>query len=122
MLSYPCGFPFDLWFQRMQFVQTRFCYLDAFDPFYWYNKHSLCECHIKNLAFYQEKAVSSNDGREIVNNELLEGHLGITRELLSYQSSQKKFMIGSRPDGNNLLKVVDLFFDISNINYVFVLE
>ena len=49
--------------------------------------------------------MSSNDGQEVVNNELLEGHLGITRELLSYQSSQKKFLIGSKPDGHNLLKV-----------------
>ena len=49
--------------------------------------------------------MNSNDGREIANHELLEGHLGITRELLSYQSSQKKFLIGSKPDGRNLLKV-----------------
>ena len=36
---------------------------------------------------------------------LLEGHLGITRELLSFQSAEKKYNIGSEKGGANLIKV-----------------
>lgn len=36
---------------------------------------------------------------------LLEGHLGVTRELLLFQTAQKKFAIGSQKDGPNLIKV-----------------
>ena len=36
---------------------------------------------------------------------LLEGHLGITRELLAFQSADKKFHIGSEKGGANLIKV-----------------
>ena len=36
---------------------------------------------------------------------LLEGHLGITRELLAFQSADKKYHIGSEKGGANLIKV-----------------
>lgn len=74
------------------------------------NSETILEQEITWLNSIREKALNSTDGKEVVSNELLEGHLGITRELLSYQSSQKKYVIGSRPDGHNLLKrLVDDF-------------
>jgi hypothetical protein len=36
---------------------------------------------------------------------LLEGYLGVTRELLSFQSAEKKYHIGSEKGGANLIKV-----------------
>lgn len=36
---------------------------------------------------------------------LLEGHLGITKELVALQTPQRKFLIGSENGGFNLIKV-----------------
>jgi len=36
---------------------------------------------------------------------LLEGHLGITKELVAMQSLQKRFYIGAENDGCGLIKV-----------------
>lgn len=36
---------------------------------------------------------------------LLEGHLGITKELVSMQTHQKKFSIGAENGGSNLIRV-----------------
>ena len=44
-------------------------------------------------------------GEGVVEEALLEGHLGITRELLSLQSAEKKYNIGSEKGGSNLIKV-----------------
>ena len=49
--------------------------------------------------------MAAEDGADVVENELLEGHLGITRELISYQTPQKKHQIGCEPGGRLLLKV-----------------
>ncbi|XP_065055791.1 probable ubiquitin carboxyl-terminal hydrolase FAF-X isoform X1 [Rhopilema esculentum] len=68
------------------------------------NSEAILGQEISWLASVWEKAINSDDGREIVNNELLEGHLGITRELLSYQTPQKRYFIGSDPDGHKLLR------------------
>ena len=38
--------------------------------------------------------------------ETLLGHLGITRELLAFQSADKKYHIGSEKGGSNLIKVL----------------
>ena len=38
---------------------------------------------------------------------LLEGHLGVTKELLTFQAPDKKYHIGSEKGGNNLIKVLD---------------
>ena len=40
---------------------------------------------------------------------LLEGHLGITKELVAMQSVQKKFAIGAENGGQNMIKVLVLF-------------
>jgi hypothetical protein len=41
---------------------------------------------------------------------LLEGHLGITKELVAMQSVQKKFAIGAENGGCNMIKVFIVFF------------
>ena len=47
--------------------------------------------------------------RREVNEELLEGHLMVTRDLVAFLSAEKKFQIGCRADGtpnsHELLKV-----------------
>ena len=40
-----------------------------------------------------------------VDEALLEGHLGITRELLAFTSAERKFNIGSENGGSNLIRV-----------------
>ncbi|XP_053404353.1 probable ubiquitin carboxyl-terminal hydrolase FAF-X isoform X2 [Mercenaria mercenaria] len=56
-------------------------------------------------------------GESHVEETLLEGHLGITRELLSFQSAEKKFQMGSQQGGANLIKelVEDFVFPASKI-------
>ncbi|KAK3094503.1 hypothetical protein FSP39_002606 [Pinctada imbricata] len=56
-------------------------------------------------------------GESSVEDALLEGHLGITRELLSFQTFDKKFNIGSDKSGSNLIKelVEDFIFPASKI-------
>ena len=57
-------------------------------------------------TFLQIKYLASNgNSLEIVENELLEGHLGITKELLAYHSVQERFTIGTEEGGNKLLEV-----------------
>lgn len=47
-----------------------------------------------------------NTGEVGVEDAFLEGHLGITRELLAFQSPEKRYHIGSEKGGSNLIKVV----------------
>ena len=44
-------------------------------------------------------------GEAQVEEALLEGHLGITKELLSLQSPEKKYHIGAEKGGPNLIRV-----------------
>lgn len=55
------------------------------------------------LHVFQDQVV--NCGEVSVEDAFLEGHLGITRELLSFQSSDKKYLMGSEKGGANLIKV-----------------
>ncbi|XP_041351568.1 probable ubiquitin carboxyl-terminal hydrolase FAF-X isoform X2 [Gigantopelta aegis] len=94
-------------------------------------------CRLLGFAFANETSLSTADA--LLNNEitwlkkvrdhvitsgetgtedaLLEGHLGITRELLSFQSPEKKYNIGSEKGGANLIKelVEDFIFPASKI-------
>ncbi|KAK7089931.1 ubiquitin carboxyl-terminal hydrolase 9X-like isoform X2 [Littorina saxatilis] len=56
-------------------------------------------------------------GEVQVDEALLEGHLGITRELLAFTSSERKFNIGSENGGANLIRelVEDFIFPASKI-------
>jgi ubiquitin carboxyl-terminal hydrolase 9/24 len=55
------------------------------------------------LLYYQDQVLTT--GESNVEETLLEGHLGITRELLAFQSAEKKFQMGSQQGGANLIKV-----------------
>ena len=57
------------------------------------------------MCSVQDHVLSFNEGSSPVDEALLEGHLGVTRELLLFQTAQKKFAIGSQKDGPNLIKV-----------------
>ncbi|XP_064639618.1 probable ubiquitin carboxyl-terminal hydrolase FAF-X isoform X3 [Lineus longissimus] len=56
-------------------------------------------------------------GEMTVEEALLEGYLGVTRELLAFQSAEKKYHIGSEKGGTNLIKelVEDFIFPASKI-------
>ena len=54
---------------------------------------------------FQELVLSHEEGSSPVDDALLEGHLGVTRELLLFLPAQKKYAIGSQKDGSNLIKV-----------------
>ncbi|KAK7155926.1 hypothetical protein R3I93_010558 [Phoxinus phoxinus] len=56
-------------------------------------------------------------GEAGVEDTILEGHLGITKELLAFQTPEKKFYIGCEKDGANLIKelIDDFIFPASNV-------
>lgn len=65
----------------------------------------------------KDHVLSFNEASSPVDEALLEGHLGVTRELLLFQTAQKKFAIGSQKDGPNLIKdlVEDFIFPASKV-------
>ncbi|XP_072369964.1 ubiquitin carboxyl-terminal hydrolase 9X [Scyliorhinus torazame] len=52
-----------------------------------------------------------------VEETILEGHLGVTKELLAFQTPEKKYHIGSEKGGANLIKelIDDFIFPASNV-------
>lgn len=44
-------------------------------------------------------------GETGVEETILEGHLGVTKELLAFQTPEKKYYIGCEKGGANLIKV-----------------
>ncbi|PIK56077.1 hypothetical protein BSL78_06973 [Apostichopus japonicus] len=56
-------------------------------------------------------------GESFSQESLLDGHLGITKELLSFMSSEKKFQIGAKKDGCQLIKELmeDFLFPASKV-------
>lgn len=61
------------------------------------------------MCFIQDHVLSFDEGSSPMDEALLEGHLGVTRELLLFQTAQKKFSIGSQKEGQNLIKVKNEF-------------
>ena len=55
------------------------------------------------ILILKESVLST--GEVQVEEALLEGHLGVTKELLTFQAPDKKYHIGSEKGGNNLIKV-----------------
>lgn len=43
-----------------------------------------------------------------VEETILEGHIGVTKELLAFQTPEKKFYIGCEKGGASLIKVISL--------------
>lgn len=48
-------------------------------------------------------------GETGVEETILEGHLGVTKELLAFQTPEKKYHIGCEKGGANLIKVSSSF-------------
>uniref|UniRef100_A0A671PX33 ubiquitinyl hydrolase 1 n=1 Tax=Sinocyclocheilus anshuiensis TaxID=1608454 RepID=A0A671PX33_9TELE len=61
-------------------------------------------------------------GETGVEETILEGHLGVTKELLAFQTPEKKFYIGCEKGGANLIKELtdDFIFPASNVFLQFV--
>ena len=57
--------------------------------------HSVSITFICAMCSIQDHVLSFNEASSPVDEALLEGHLGVTRELLLFQTAQKKFGIGS---------------------------
>ncbi|XP_039724617.1 probable ubiquitin carboxyl-terminal hydrolase FAF-X isoform X5 [Pteropus medius] len=58
-----------------------------------------------------------NTGETGVEEPILEGHLGITKELLAFQTSEKKYHVGCEKGGANLIKelIDDFIFPASKV-------
>lgn len=52
----------------------------------------------------QEKSLQSCEHH--VDDDLLEGHLNVTRELVAMQSTNRLFQLGTQPGGAQLIKVI----------------
>lgn len=48
-------------------------------------------------------------GETGIEETILEGHLGVTKELLAFQTPEKKYHIGCEKGGANLIKVRYMF-------------
>uniref|UniRef100_A0AAY4DML6 ubiquitinyl hydrolase 1 n=1 Tax=Denticeps clupeoides TaxID=299321 RepID=A0AAY4DML6_9TELE len=61
-------------------------------------------------------------GETGVEETILEGHLGVTKELLAFQTPEKKFYIGCEKGGANLIKelIDDFIFPASNVYLQYV--
>ncbi|XP_051561998.1 probable ubiquitin carboxyl-terminal hydrolase FAF-X isoform X1 [Myxocyprinus asiaticus] len=61
-------------------------------------------------------------GETGVEETILEGHLGVTKELLAFQTPEKKFYIGYEKGGANLIKelIDDFIFPASNVYLQYV--
>ncbi|XP_052214421.1 probable ubiquitin carboxyl-terminal hydrolase FAF-X [Dreissena polymorpha] len=79
------------------------------------NAEALLNNEIQWLKTVKELVISSGECR--VEETLLEGHLGITKELLAFQSPEKKYQMGAQPAGVNLIKelVEDFVFPASKV-------
>jgi hypothetical protein len=61
-------------------------------------------CYLDRLNVLQENVKETGDSQ--VDEAVLEGHLGIAKELLSFMSPEKKYELGSdEKKGINLVKV-----------------
>ncbi|XP_031549243.1 probable ubiquitin carboxyl-terminal hydrolase FAF-X isoform X2 [Actinia tenebrosa] len=82
---------------------------------------STTEVLLKNeigwLKKTKEAVLAADEGDTVVDETLLEGHLGITRELLLFQDSHNKLVIGSQSGGPSLIKelIEDFIFPASKI-------
>lgn len=65
---------------------------------------SFMSCYLDRMNVLQENVKETGDSQ--VDEAVLEGHLGIAKELLSFMSPEKKYELGSdEKKGINLVKV-----------------
>ncbi|CAH1782281.1 unnamed protein product [Owenia fusiformis] len=79
------------------------------------NADKLLDNQISWLKKVREQVLTH--GETNTDEALLDGHLGITRELVSFQTPEKKFQLGSEDGGSNLIKelVEDFVFPASKL-------
>jgi hypothetical protein len=75
---------------------------------------SSCNVVTVYVMFITQDVVMTS-GMVQVDDCLLEGHLGITKELVSMQSAQKKFFIGAENGGCSMIKVSVFLFSYNCI-------
>ncbi|MEJ1281133.1 ubiquitin specific peptidase 9 X chromosome [Cricetulus griseus] len=80
------------------------------------------ECMLRNVSVRLAQQISDEDdvkrtGETGIEETILEGHLGVTKELLAFQTPEKKFHIGCEKGGANLIKelIDDFIFPASNV-------
>lgn len=56
------------------------------------------------IFFHWQDAVK-NTGETGIEESILEGHLGVTKELMAFQTPEQKYYIGCKKGGANLIKV-----------------
>ena len=59
---------------------------------------------------------------DVVQNDLLKGHLGITKELLAYHSVQKHYQVGCEEGGEKLLLVCCVSFSFCRLSVLLCLH
>ncbi|XP_070538663.1 ubiquitin carboxyl-terminal hydrolase 9X-like isoform X2 [Ptychodera flava] len=79
------------------------------------NSETLLNNEIEWLKKVRDAVVTT--GEAPCEDSLLEGHLGVTRELLQFQTSERKYFIGSKKGGHELIKelVDDFLFPASKM-------
>lgn len=55
------------------------------------------------IFFFKDEV--KRTGETGVEETILEGHIGVTKELLAFQTAEKKYYIGCEKGGANLIKV-----------------
>ena len=71
------------------------------------------DAYLGNVAKSQTIITVAGVGEESFNNideMLLDGHLGLTKELLLFQTAEKKYLLGSDPRGANLISDLIQYF------------
>lgn len=65
-------------------------------------------CRIIIIFFFPFQDEVKRTGEPGVEETILEGHIGVTKELLAFQTPEKKFYIGCEKGGASLIKVNSL--------------
>ncbi|ELV09214.1 putative ubiquitin carboxyl-terminal hydrolase FAF-Y [Tupaia chinensis] len=85
------------------------------------------ECMLRNIAIRLGQQISDEDnvkstGETGVEEPILEGHLGVTKELLAFQTPEEKYYIGCAKGGANLVKelIDDFIFPASKVHLHFM--
>ncbi|KAG9348967.1 hypothetical protein JZ751_029284 [Albula glossodonta] len=80
-------------------------------------RHLLNYAYNSNINLPNAEDEVKRTGETGVEETILEGHLGVTKELLAFQTPEKKYYIGCEKGGANLIKelIDDFIFPASNV-------
>lgn len=81
----------------------------SFTSAYFWNKNGInFSVKILNYYYFFFQDEVKRTGEPGVEETILEGHIGVTKELLAFQTPEKKFYIGCEKGGASLIKVNSL--------------